>query len=55
MTRNKAARRSGNYDTRQVSGRDTDILADWIGGFIAFAVCLGVPTIMALMKCWGWW
>ena len=56
MTRNKAARSSGNYNrAKSVVPHDTDILAETATAFLGFALLLGVPTILAVLKMWGWW
>ena len=57
MTRNKAARNSGNYSRASVhSVRDTQIIAsDVLLAVAGVALIVGIPFIMAVFKSWGWW
>ena len=58
MTRNKVARRRGNYDTRRnVHGYEDKaiITSDILLGVFGALVMMGVPFVMAVLKQWGWW
>lgn len=57
MTRNKAARNSGNYSRACVPcTADTRIIArDVLLAVSGVAMIVGIPLIMAVLKQWGWW
>lgn len=56
MTRNKAARNSGNYSRANVLCRDKRIITcDVLLGVAGALVMLGIPTIMAALKAMGVW
>lgn len=56
MTRNKAARNSGNYSRANVLHGDIRIIAsDVLLAVAGVALIVGVPLIMAVLKQWGWW
>lgn len=58
---NKAARRSCNYYRAKGSGRTRSIIADAATMRVAVytvmftALMFAIPTLMALLKCWGVW
>lgn len=61
MKAKEAARGSGNYARAKGFGQARSIVANkdvfrltaWSLAFLA--VCLAVPTVMAVLKQWGWW
>ncbi|MBR3158404.1 MAG: hypothetical protein IKF14_05110 [Atopobiaceae bacterium] len=61
MTRKEAERYSCNYHRSKGSGRTRSIVSDnatfrTVMACAAFALAIyAVPTLMALLKCWGVW
>lgn len=56
MTRNKAARNSGNYSRANVLCRDVQsITRDVLLAVSGVALIVGIPFVMAVLKQWGWW
>ena len=57
MTRNKAARNSGNYSRASVpcTADAQSITRDVLLAVAGVALIVGIPFVMALMKQWGWW
>ena len=57
MTRNKAARNSGNYSRANVlSTADAcSITRDVLIAVAGVALIVGIPFVMAVLKQWGWW
>lgn len=62
MKEKKAARGSGNYQRAKSSVAETRSIVANAGPFRTAALttlfvmaCLAVPTVMAVLKQWGWW
>lgn len=61
MQEKKADARSGNCERPKSFGQARSIVANkdvfrltaWSLAFLA--ACLAVPTVMAVLKQWGWW
>ena len=61
MSEEKASARSGNWGRSKGSSRTDSIVADMAtfrlaASTVAFTIALlAVPTVMAVLKQWGWW
>ena len=57
MTRNKAARNSGNYSRACVpcTADAQSITRDVLLAVSGVVLIVGIPFVMAVLKQWGWW
>ena len=55
MTGNGKAAQPGNRSRQTSLLGDSVIITPTVTGIFGALVCVGVPFVMALLKCWGCW